>query len=99
MTTRRVKPRHPDAVALLHNCHARSNGKHQTNGLMSRNERKCGRHRPVAVGRMQIGVADSAGFALDEDLTWSGRGNVPFDELQRFPELLDDRSVHSEWHE
>jgi hypothetical protein len=78
VTTRRVEPRHPDPVALLHNCHARSNGSDQTDRLMARNERECRLHRPVAVGRMEIGVADAAGLGFHQDLACSGRGNVPF---------------------
>ena len=84
----------PDPVALLHNCHARSNGSDQTDGLMARNERERRFHWPVAVGRMQIGVAYPAGFGLDQDLACSGRGNVQFYKLQRFSELLDNRRVH-----
>src|ERR1700728_641610 len=96
VTTRRVEPRHPDSITLLHSCGARSNGSDQTDSFMARNERKCGLHRPVAVGRMEIGMAYAAGFSFDQDLTWSGRGNVPFLKLQRFSELLDDRGVHLE---
>jgi hypothetical protein len=47
---------------------------------------------------MEIGVAHSAGLGFDQDLAWSGRGDVLFAELQRFSELLDDRCVHLEWH-
>jgi len=83
-----------DTITLLHNCHARSNGSDQTDSLMARNERKCGLHGPVTVGRMEIGVAYSAGLGFHKDLACSGSGNVPFHELQRFPELFDDRGVH-----
>jgi hypothetical protein len=50
------------------------------------------------MGRMEIGVAYAAGFSFDQNLANSGRGNVPFPELQRFSKLLDNRSVHLEWH-
>src|ERR1039458_9944185 len=60
----------------------------QTDGLMARNEREYGLHRPVAVGRMEIGVAYAAGFSFDQNLARSGRGNVPFHEVQRFPKSL-----------
>src|SRR5271156_1272082 len=67
VTTRRVEPRHPDPITLLHNCHARSNGSDQTDSLMARNERKYGLHGPVTVGRMEIGVAYSAGLGFHQD--------------------------------
>jgi hypothetical protein len=47
---------------------------------------------------MKIGVAYAAGFSFDQNLARSGRGNVPFHEVQRFPESLYDRSMHLEGH-
>jgi hypothetical protein len=46
------------------------------------------------VGRMEIGVAYSAGLGFHQDLAGAGRWNVPFQELQWFPELLNNRCVH-----
>jgi hypothetical protein len=37
---------------------------------------------------MEIGVAYAAGFSFDQNLARSGRGNVPFHEVQRFPKSL-----------
>src|ERR1700679_106194 len=59
VTTRRVEPRYPDTITLLHNCHARSNASDQTDSLMARNKRKYGLHGPVTVGSMEIRMAYS----------------------------------------
>jgi hypothetical protein len=96
--TRRRQPGHPDPVALLYNGHARSYGGDQTDAFMARNERECGPHRPVAMGRVKVGVADAAGFGVDQNLAWLGRGDVPFQKRQRFSELLDNCGVHLERH-
>jgi hypothetical protein len=50
------------------------------------------------MSRMEIGVAYAAGFGFHQDLACSGRGDIPFQELQRFSELLDNRSAHLDRH-
>jgi hypothetical protein len=47
---------------------------------------------------MQISVANATGFRLDEDLTSSGRRDVPFLEDQWLPELLDNCDLHLTFH-
>jgi hypothetical protein len=47
---------------------------------------------------MQIGMAYAAGFGFHQNLASCGSRNIPFLKLQRFSELLDDRSVHLKRH-
>jgi hypothetical protein len=65
---------------------------------VARNKWESGLHRPVTVGRVEIGVTYSAGFGFHKYLVCSRRGNVPFHEFQRLSELLDNRSVHLDGH-
>ena len=78
MTAGRIEPGHADPVALLHACHARSNGGDQPDALVARNEWECGLHWPVAMRGMEIGVAHATGLGIDHDLAHPGRGDVPF---------------------
>jgi len=45
--------------------------------------------RPVAVGRVEIGVANAASLGFHQNSAGSWRGNVPFPKLQRFSELKE----------
>jgi hypothetical protein len=47
---------------------------------------------------MQIGVANSTGLSLDQDLTRLRRGNVQFPKHQGLSELLDNRGMHLKRH-
>ena len=98
MAAGRVEPRHADAVAFLHDRHARSDGGDAPDAFMAGNERERGLHRPVAVCGVEIGVADAAGLGLDQDLAGAGRGNVPLPQDQRLSELFDDGGVHFAGH-
>lgn len=43
---------------------------------------------------MQVGVADTAGLGLDQDLPRTGRGDVDLAQDQRLSKMLDDGGVH-----
>jgi hypothetical protein len=94
MTARRVEPGNPDPVAFLHDCHARSDGSDQSDGLMARNEREIGLYGPVAMRGMEIGVAHAARLSFDHDLAGAGRRDIPFPKHQGCSELLDNCGVH-----
>ncbi len=94
MTTRRVEPRNADPVALLHDRNARSNGRYQTDALMSRNEREFGFQRPVSMRGMEIGVAYAAGLRLNQDLPRPGSRNVPFPNHQGLSEFFNNCGLH-----
>ena len=56
------------------------------------NERGLRLDRPVAVGGVEVGVADARGDELDEGLVVSGSGQVDVLDDDRGAELLDDSS-------
>jgi hypothetical protein len=43
---------------------------------------------------VQIGVAHTTRFSLDQNLARTGFGNIQFLEYQRFAELFDNGSLH-----
>src|SRR5450432_2306975 len=94
MTTRRVEPWHTDPVAFLHNRYSRSDGGDQPDGFVARNEWKRGLEWPIAMRGMEIGVANTAGLRLDQDLARLGRGYVKLPKHQRLSELLNNRGLH-----
>src|SRR5450830_1979047 len=47
---------------------------------------------------MEVGMADAAGFRLDDNLTGGRRWNVPLLQYQRFSELFDDSGLHFQCH-
>jgi hypothetical protein len=61
---------------------------------MAGNEGERWLHRPVAVGRTQIGVAYAARLGFHQDFAGSRGGNFQFQKFQGFSELLDNRSMH-----
>src|ERR1019366_4745838 len=93
MTARRPEPWYADAVAFLYDRHSRSGSGDDPDGLVARDERKCGLERPIAACGMEVGVAHAAGLGLHQDLTGSRRGDVPLAQHQRLPELFDDSGV------
>jgi hypothetical protein len=71
MAAGRVKPWHADPVALLDNRHACAERDDAADRF---DERDLGLEGPVAGRGVEIGVADPAGFRLDENLTGAGGG-------------------------
>ena len=89
MTASGVEPRHADAVALFHNGDSRSDSGDQADRFMAGNERKGRLERPIAVSRVEIGVANAARFRLHHDLSNSRCGDVPLAKHKRLSEVLD----------
>jgi hypothetical protein len=81
VTARGIEPRNPDPVASFTIVTPDPNGSDQTDGLMARNEREGRLHQSIAVGRMEIGVAYSAGLSFQQNLACCGRRNVPLQKL------------------
>ncbi len=98
MATGGVKPGHADPVAFLHVPHACADGDDMAHALMARDERRLGLERPVAVGGVEVGVADAGRRYLDEDLSWAGRRHGDFFDCQRLAELMDDGCHHAFGH-
>jgi hypothetical protein len=69
-----------------------------SDALVTGNEWECGLQWPVAMRGMEIGVADAAGFSLDQNLAGSGRRDVPFLKHQGLAELLDNCGLHLTGH-
>jgi hypothetical protein len=65
---------------------------HLTDTFVAGNERGLRLDRPVAVGGVEVGVADARGDELDEGLVVSGSGQVDVLDDDRGAELLDDSS-------
>ncbi|MNV48683.1 hypothetical protein D3C71_1406020 [compost metagenome] len=61
----RVQPRNADAVAFLDVGDAGTYRDHMANAFVAGNEWRIGLDRPVALHRVQIGVAHATGFDLD----------------------------------
>lgn len=74
MTTGRVEPRRADPVTLLDEGDTCSDSDDESDSLVTGNEGKYRLQRPVALGGMEIGVADTTCLGFDEDLarSWSG---------------------------
>ena len=71
-----VQPGHADAIALLHPGHAGTHRRDVANAFMAGNERQGRFHRPVALGSVQVGVADAGGGDLHQDLTGAGHRHL-----------------------
>ncbi len=67
-----VQPGHADTVALLDPGHAAADRHHVANPFMTGNERQARLHRPVALGCVQVGVADAGSLDLHQNLPRAG---------------------------
>ena len=94
----RVEPRHADAVALFDDRDACAERDDAADRFVARDERDFGLEGPVAGRGVEIGVADPAGFGLDENLTGAGGRNIDLAEHKGFAELFDDGGVHCAGH-
>ncbi len=57
-------------------------------------ERRSRLDRPVAVGGMDVGVAEPGRLEPDDDLSGAGGGDGPVFDAQRRTELVDDSCFH-----
>ena len=94
MAARGVQPGHADAVALADQRHTRTDGGDAPDCLMAGDEGGLRLHRPVALSRVQVRVADAAGFGLDQDLAGTWAGDIHFPHHEWLAEFDDDRSLH-----
>ncbi|KAF1852498.1 hypothetical protein Lal_00037231 [Lupinus albus] len=93
-TTGRMQPGHADTVAFLDVLHARAQRGDVARAFVAGNERGGGFDRPVAMGRVQVGMADAAGFELDQDLARTRRGDGHLFNRQGLAEFADDGRFH-----
>jgi hypothetical protein len=97
-TTRAVEPRHSDAVALFESGDASSERCDVADALVTGNEGQSGFDRPIAVGRVQIGVTDAARYDLNQNLSSARRGNGDLLDRERPAEITNDRGSHRTLH-
>ena len=74
MTARAMQPRNTDPVAFLQVCNTRAKRDNDPRSLMSGRDRKIWLHRPIAVRRVRVGVADSTRDDFHQGLPWPRRG-------------------------
>jgi hypothetical protein len=98
MTASRVEPRHADAIPFLHNADACPDCGDQSYGFMPWDEGQSGLHWPIAMHRVDVGVAHATGFSLNQDLTRTRGRDVPLPKHQWLSKFLDNRDVHFDCH-
>ena len=90
----REEPGVPDELADVQVRDALAEGDDLADALVAGDERRRRLDRPVAVSRVEVGVADPAGDELDQRLAGSGDGDGEVLDGQPAAELLDDCCVH-----
>ena len=93
-----IEPGNADAVAFLDVGDARSDRGDMADAFMAGNEGRVGLDRPVALGRVQIGVAHAGRGDLHEDLARSDRWDRCLLNDQRLAECADDGRLHGSCH-
>ncbi|MPN14723.1 hypothetical protein SDC9_162050 [bioreactor metagenome] len=94
MAAGRVQPRHADAVAFLDPGNARSHLGDIANAFMAGDERQRRLDRPVAIGGVQIGMANAGGFDLDQNPARRNLGNGHLLDDQRLAVGMNDGRFH-----
>jgi len=92
-----VQPSNADSIAFPQMCNTRPERDSNPRSFVSRREGKIRLHRPIAVGRMQVSVADSACDNLHQGLPWPRLGYWDLSQHQRIAELFDDGCLHVFW--
>src|SRR5262249_9159316 len=94
MSAGRMQPWHADAIAFLDSAHAGTNRRDAADAFMSGYEGRRGLDRPVAIRRVQVCVADTRSFDLDQDLARTDVRHWNLIDQQRLLEL----PYHSRFH-
>ena len=89
-----MKPRDPDRVTDPVVVDARTAGDHPAGRFVAGDERRLGFDRPVAVGRVKVGVTDAACRDLDEQFAGAGERDGAFFDRERLAELAHDCRLH-----
>jgi hypothetical protein len=93
-----IEPGDADAVAFPDVRDAGAHGGDMTDAFVTRDERRLGLHRPIAVRGMQVGVADAARRDPDEDLAGAGVRHGNLLDNEGLPEFTDDCCFHGLGH-
>ena len=94
-----VQPRDADGVAFLEAGHAGADRRDDARAFVTRNERQLRLHRPIAVRRMEIRVADAARDDLDQHLAGPRCRDRHFLDRERLAEGADHGRFHRLRHE
>ncbi|PAV92719.1 hypothetical protein WR25_21442 [Diploscapter pachys] len=93
-----VEPRHAHPVAFLDMLDALADRRDIADALMPRDEGRVGLDRPVALGGVQVGVADARRLDRDLDQAVADLGNGDFIDGERGTEFADDGCLHGLGH-
>src|SRR3984957_11275862 len=74
--------------------YARSQLGYKARALVPGDKGQSGFDRPIAIRRVQVGVADAARYHFDQRLSGSWIWNGNFANLQRFTEFIDENRFH-----
>src|SRR5207342_2479983 len=91
VTAGRMQPRNADAVAFLDVADARADRDHVAHALVTGDEGRRWLHRPVALGRVQVGVAHAARFDLYQHVAGPGPRHGDFLDHQGLAECTHHR--------
>ncbi|MCY1450236.1 hypothetical protein D9M71_670250 [compost metagenome] len=91
---RGVQPGHADAIAFLDAAYPGAHRGDEADALVAGDEGQARFHRPVALGGVQVGVADARGFDLHQDLPGAGQGNLHFLDPQGLAKGVDYGGFH-----
>src|SRR5580700_6545286 len=92
-----MDPRHADAVADLHTLHIGADLDNVSHHFMPEDERFLddpSQLRPIAIRHVQIGVAHSANFNLDQNFAFCGLGKRNILNCKRSLEVAKHSSFH-----
>ena len=93
-----VEPGHADPVALLDVLDAAADGGDVADALVAGDERRVRLDRPVALGGVQVGVADARGVDRHLDHAGARLGDRHLVDGQRLAELANDGGFHGLGH-
>jgi hypothetical protein len=83
---------HPVADGVLGDSSV--NPLHDADAFVTGNERRSRLDRPISTGGVDVGMAQTTGFDLDQHLTCSRFGHVDVQDLQWSVESGDNRRAH-----
>ena len=89
-----VQPRDPDAVAFFEMGYACAHRCHDAGSFVAGDEGQGWLDRPVAIGGVKVGVANSAVGNFDQHLAGSWIRNANLSHLERLTEPLDYGCFH-----
>src|SRR5271169_964003 len=100
MTARAVQPRNTDPIAFLQVCNTRAERDNDSRSLMSGRDGKNWLHRPIAIRRVQVGVANPTRDDFYQGLTRPRRRYRKLSHHERLAEPFNDCCSHScrYWH-